>query len=200
MTYTFWSTTSDTITAEEFNRLADFIKRETTASTEPAAANMGSDSTAGFLYNIKNQLRWRSDTGAIYIAEYRGDIAAVSCVEYSENTRTWAIGGIRTWISPAHRIQKLPSQFLEQQAEWAQAHDCNFMLVTFNDYNRALHTAVHRGLYRVGLGWSMWWADCLAVAKQVTIRYTPQWCVIKPIHCRDNQVNLKELIAWAQLK
>jgi len=200
MTYTTWSTTSDNITAAELDKLAAFIDQEITNSTEPAAANMGLASTAGLLYNIKNQLRWQTDVGAIYVAEYNQHVVAVSCVEYSENTRTWAIGGIRTWISPAHRIQKLPGRFLEQQTEWARAHDCNFMLVTFNDYNRALHTAVRRGLYRASPGWSMWWADCLAVAEQVTIRHTPQWCVIKPIHCCDNQVNLQELIAWAQLK
>jgi len=198
MTYTFWSTTSDTITAAEFDKLAAFVKQETANSTEPAAVNMGQDNTAGLLYNITNQLRWRSDTGAIYVAEHRDRIVAVSGVEYAEHTGSWAIGGIRTWITPEHRAQKLPGQFLERQTEWARTHGCSFMLVTFNDYNRALHVAVRRGLYRASLGWSMWWDDCLAVTDPVTIRYTPQWCVIKPVLQSDNQVNLQELIAWSR--
>ena len=197
MTYKFWYTTSDTVTSKEFDKLAAFITQETSASTEPAAANMGLDSTAGFLYNIKNQTRWRNDAGAIYVAEDNNQIVAVSCVEYAEGATSWAVGGIRTWITPTHRTYQLPGKLLNQQTVWAQAHNCNFMLVTFNDYNRALHTAVQRGIYSKSLGWSTWWDDCIAVPNPVSIRYTPQWCVIKPVLEQDTSVNLLELAAWA---
>jgi len=70
--------------------------------------------------------------------------------------------------------------------------------LTFNDYNRGLHVAVARGLYRVTRGWSSWWDDCVAVEKQVRIRSTPQWCVIKPVCQTDSQINLAELQAWSR--
>lgn len=197
MTYKFWYTTSDTVTSKEFDKLAAFIKQETSTSTEPAAVNMGLDSAAGFLYNIKNQTRWRNNAGAIYVAEDNNQIVAVSCVEYAEGATSWAIGGIRTWVSPAHRTHQLPGQLLKQQTAWAKEHNCNFMLVTFNDYNRALHTAVRRGIYSKSLGWSTWWDGCVAVPNPVIIRYTSQWCVIKPVHERNNQTNLQELLLWA---
>ena len=197
MTYTTWSTTSDTITAAELDKLTAFIIQEIANSTEPAAANMGLNPPAGFLYNIKNQLRWQADAGAVYVIEHDDQIVAVSGVEYAEGATSWAVGGIRTWITPTHRTYQLPGKLLHQQTAWAQAHNCNFMLVTFNDYNRALHTAVQRGIYSKSLGWSTWWDDCIAVPDPVVIRYTEQWCVIKPVLEQDNSVNLIELAAWA---
>ena len=189
--------TSDTITAAELDKLTAFVVQETSTSTEPAAANMGSNPPAGFLYNIKNQIRWQTDVGAIYVIEHDDQIVAVSGVEYAENTTAWAVGGIRTWITPTHRTHKLPSEMLQQQTAWARAHECNFMLVTFNEYNRALYTAVKRGIYRKSLGWSTWWDDCIAVPDPVVIRYTTQWCVIKPVLEQDNSVNLLELAVWS---
>lgn len=152
-------------------------------------------SQSGLLHNIHNQLRWRTDQGMIYVVTANNQIVAVSCVEYPEHATNWAIGGIRTWIVAHHRTTHLPSYILDQQIVWARARSCDFLTLTFNEYNRAAHRAVQKG-YSGKAGWSTWWQDCLAVPAPIKIRNVNQWCVIKPVACSNNKQNLDTLIEW----
>lgn len=190
--YTFESFASDTICNADFMRLVEFVESEQTDS--PAFGNMGWNNSAGLLYNIHNKLRWTTTQGRIYIAIHETRIVAVSCIEL---VGTWSIGGIRTWITKDHRSSHLPSKILDQQVQWAYTNNCNFLLLTFNNYNQAIHTAVAANTkHRVAAGWSDWWDDCVAVPDQIIIRYTAQWAVIKPVLCSDNTANLTELLSW----
>lgn len=196
MIYNYETYTSDTISPGNFDRLEAFINSQLDTA-HPALTNMTWDPNGGFLYNVANQLRWRRDQGNIYAVIYDGNIVAISCVEYPENTSSWAIGGIRTWIAPANRKTHLPSYVLDKQIDWARARNCNFMLLTFNEYNKAAHTTVVKG-YESKAGWSNWWTDCLAVPDPVIIRTVPQWCVIKPVLCTNNATNLQALKQWQE--
>jgi len=193
MTYSYETYNSDTIDPDNFGRLEQFVLEQ--SSEHPALKNMAWDPNSGFLYNVASQLRWRTDQGKIYAVTDAGDIVAISCVEYPEGASNWAIGGIRTWVTPAHRQTHLPSYVLGKQVDWARKHDCDFMLLTFNEYNKAAHTTVTKR-YESKAGWSTWWDDCLAVPGPVVIRNVPQWCVIKPVLCSDNTKNLKTLKHW----
>lgn len=198
--YQYESYTSDTILPEDFDRLAEFLA-ECDTSDDPAAINMQWREPAGMLYNIKTQQRWRTDQGKIFLVMDQDRPVAVSCVEYPERSYSWAVGGVRTWITPTYRSKQLANFFLSKHLQWAAQHDCNFMLLTFNDYNRAAWLAVDRDpKYRRVANWSDWWDDCLAVPDPVEVRNTPQWCVIKPVKCQDNQANLEELLAWSVAK
>lgn len=191
---------SDTIVPGEFDRLARFVK-ECDHSLDPAAVNMQWLAPAGFLHNIKGQLRWRSDQGKIFLILDQEHPVAVSCVEFPESVDSWAVGGVRTWITPTHRSTQLARVFLDQQWQWAVERNCNFMLLTFNDYNKAAWNAVRMAArYRRAANWSTWWDDCLAVPDQILVRNTLQWCVIKPVQCSNNRLNLQELIDWASSK
>lgn len=198
--YTYESYCSDTITAEEFTRLENFVA-EARISDEPAAPNMNWAEPAGLLYNIKHQLRWRSDQGCIYLVLADNQPVAVSCVEYPEHATTWAVAGVRSWITPAHRSTHVASFFLNIHLKWAAERKCNFVMLTFNDYNRAAWSAVANGSkYRRAAGWSSWWDDCYAMPNQIMVRSTMQWCVIKPVACQDNTNNAAELISWSAAK
>lgn len=194
MTYSYETYTSDTIDPDNFRRLDDFIAGQM-STTHPAIKNMSWDPNGGFLYNVANRLRWCLDQGKIYVVTADQDIVAISCVEYPEGSFDWAIGGIRTWIAPAYRTTHLPSYVLSKQVDWARERGCKFLLLTFNDYNKAAHTAVMRR-YRNKAGWSNWWDDCIAVPDPVPIRNVPQWCVIKPVQCADHAANLLALTQW----
>ena len=185
--------TSDTIDPADFKRLEEFV--ESQSGNHPAIKNMSWDPTCGFLYNVANQLRWRTDQGKIYAVTSGANIAAISCVEFPEGSIGWAIGGIRTWVAPAYRNTYLPSYVLNKQVDWAREHNCNFLVLTFNDYNKVTHTTLVNG-YMGKAGWSKWWDDCLAAPDPVMIRHVPQWCVIKPVLCTDNVRNLQELTRW----
>lgn len=196
MTYRYETYTSDTINPADFNRLKAFIDSQLDTA-HPALVNMTQDPNGGFLYNVANQSRWRTDQGNIYVVTCNGNIVAISCIEYPERSTSWAIGGIRTWITPANRQTHLPSYVLDKQMNWARDRNCNFMLLTFNEYNKVAHTTVVKG-YENKAGWSTWWSDCVAVPKPVIIRYVPQWCIIKPVICTDNAANLQVLKQWQE--
>lgn len=198
--YQFESYTSDTIRPEAFVKLEEFL-RECESSDDPAAVNMGWQSPAGFLYNVKNQLRWRSDQGCIFLVIDQGRPIALSCVEFPEGSYCWAVGGVRTWITPSHRSKQVANFFLNKHLQWAAQRNCSFMLLTFNDYNRAAWTAVAKDpKYRRAANWSDWWDDCLAVPEKLLVRSVYQWCVVKPVKCLDNTKNIEELIAWTEPK
>lgn len=197
MTYTHKIFCSDSITLDQFDELEQFVA-EAEYSTDPAAVNMGWREPAGFLYNIKNSLRWRSDQGMIVLVKDGPRPIAVSAVEYPENVTEWGIGGVRTWITPTYRSQQIANYFLNLHYQYIEARRGSFMLLTFNDYNRAAWSAVSLSpKYRRAANWSSWWDDCYALPAQIVIRHTPQWCVIKPVCCKNNDLNAKELLAWS---
>ena len=191
------SYTSDVISADIFDELDCFIKKEIQHDTSLALANMGWTEPAGFLYNVKHQLRWRKDQGCIYVAYDDTRAVAISCVEHPEGDTSWAIGGIRTWITSSYRTQMLPSILLNNQMDWAIAKGCAFMLLSFNEYNQGLYSVVKSRSYQKSKAWSGWWDDCLAVEEPITIRHTKQWCLIKPLGT-NNADNLEKLLRWAK--
>lgn len=196
MTYTFISYSSDTVTARQFDQLETFLS-ESVNLNEPASINMFWE-PQGLLYNIHAKTRWLQDQGAIYLICLHDRPIGVSCVEYPEHSRNFAIGGIRTYIDPLHRGAGAVGAALEQQTIWARDRHCQFMLVTFNDYNRVAHTAVGLGArYRRAAGWSTWWDDCYPVPEPIMVRHTPQWAVIKPILNAENSENCQILVDWA---
>lgn len=198
--YQYESFASDTILPDDLARLADFLK-ECDNSDDPAAVNMQWQEPAGFLYNVKNRLRWRSDQGKIFLILDQGRPVALSCVEFPENSYSWAVGGVRTWITPEYRSRQLANFFLNKHLQWAAERNCNFMLLTFNDYNKAAWTAVAADpKYRRAANWSDWWDDCYAVPQKVQVRHMLQWCVIKPVLSMNNLDNAEELIRWAASK
>lgn len=186
---------SDTITDLELTNIAEFLK-EAEYSSEPAAVNMGWNSPAGLLYNIKHKLRWRSDQGLIVLVMDDNKPVAISCVEYPEQQDSWAIGGIRTWITPAYRSKQVAKVFLTIHYDWAKSRGCRFLLLTFNEYNRSAWHAIKNPKYRSAANWSDWWDDCLAVDQPLVIRNTLQWCVIKPVLCPNNNQNQELLLKW----
>lgn len=198
--YSYDSICSDTITANQLRKLEQFIDNNIDHS-EPAAVNMGRDNTAGLLYNIDHRLRWRVDQGAIFLIYDNSEPVAVSCVEFPENSDQFAIGGIRTWIKRSHRGTQIAGYFLDLHTKWARHENCAFMLITFNEYNRAGHTGVQRGQkFRKAAGWSNWWDDCVAIDKPLNIRNTDQWCIIKPVCSQNTAANIKVLEHWAGRK
>lgn len=191
---------SDTITPNQLKKIERFIA-DTVDPGEPAAGNMGRDNPAGLLYNIDHKLRWCVDQGAIFLIYDNSEPVAISCVEYPENTDQFAIGGIRTWIKRSHRATQIAGYFLDLHCRWARHENCAFMLITFNDYNRAGYLGVRRGpKFRKAAGWSTWWDDCVALEQPLNIRNTEQWCVIKPIYSDDTASNIKVLERWATSK
>lgn len=196
MTYTIESFTSDTIAPDDFERIETFLCESVNLS-EPASVNMFWE-LPGLLQNIHTQTRWTSDQGAIYLVLKYNQIIGVSCVEYPEGSREFAIGGIRTYIDPQHRSSGIVGLILEQQTNWALDRQCQFMIVTFNDYNRVAHTAVGMSpKYRRAAGWSSWWDDCYPVPEPLNIRNTLQWAVIKPVLNLNAQENCQALLTWA---
>ena len=197
--YSIEQFSSDNITSEQYQKLQNFVDQECANSLHPARSNMLDQPPAGMLYLIKNQLRWQQDHGAIFLVHHNDDVIAVSAVEYPEMSTDWVIGGIRTWIKTQHRSTALAGYFLPAQYAWAQQRDAEFMLLTFNHYNKKAWNAVAGPpRYRRQAGWSAWWDDCLAAPEVVTVRHTEQWCVIKPISQLDNQLNLAKLQSWAK--
>lgn len=194
--YKFESLTSDTISNNDFSRIVKFIESEQNINL--AFINMGWNNPAGLLYNIHNKLRWCTNFGRIYIASLDNRIVGISCIELADSLSKWAIGGVRTWIAKEYRGTHLPSAMLSQQVKWAREVGCNFLLLTFNEYNKAAYNAVAAGSkYRIAAGWSVWWDDCIAVPDPILIRCTRQWAIIKPVLCADPATNLLELVIWA---
>ena len=187
---------SDTINDGDLKNIEEFV-REAEHSDEPAAVNMGWEPPAGLLYNIRNRLRWRSDQGQIVVITDQSKNVAISCVEYPEGDYTWAIGGIRTWITPEYRSRQIAHHFLSVHYKWAKIRGCKFLLLTFNEYNKSAWHAIKEPKFRKAANWSSWWDDCLAVEEPLIIRNTTQWVVIKPVICRNNQQNKNDLLAWS---
>lgn len=195
--YTIDTYTSDTITDSDFSRIESFIQAELADTRAEAAVNMAWESPHGYLYNVKNKLRWRSDCGIMHTASIDGNIVAVSAAEYPEDATDWAIGGNRTWINPKYRTRHAASAMMRHQVEWARSRGCDFMLLTFNDYNKSVNLALQRGFsYLKSRGWNDWWQDCVPVPGTLVVRNTVQWAVIKPVLCTDAASNLLKLHQW----
>lgn len=155
-------------------------------SDHPAMLNMGHREPQGFLYNLRNQIRWSNDDGEVAILRKNGKIIGVSCVENGEISNDISIGGIRCWLDSSNRSDSLMSRYLlSSNLSWSVSRNKVGMMLSFNDYNKWIYDGVKRitsgkaaGLSKV---WSDWWKDCVVLPQQINIRYTKQWCVIKPV-------------------
>ena len=199
MTYIVETYNSDTIQPIQYQRIKEYIELECTKSNHSAVSNMLSWDTSGLLYNINYKLRWRTDQGQIYLFVDNQQIITISCIEFPENSKEWVIGGSRTWVSSDYRNKHMPSTILKEQSKWAYTNNCDFMLLTFNQYNKSAYTSFcHGPRARKKAGWTNWWDDCVAVPNPVKIRHTDQWCIIKPLLQQNNTINLEKLTHWAK--
>ncbi len=192
-----WS--SDTMPGSRFVKIRDFVEEQASKHPEhPAVANMLSSEPHGFLSLIDSRSRWTTDSGEITIVLHDGAVVGVSCVEHSQIHPRLAIGGIRAWLDDKHRAEQLMGKcLLEANLQWSSMQEKWAMMLTFNDYNKWIYDGVariHRGK-AVGIGgvWSDWWKDCIPIKNQLTVRYTQQWCVIKPIWSIGSGMIIKAL-------
>lgn len=186
-TYSIEQFTSDSIKLTQFNDLCHFIKlQESINSSHPAISNMGYQADNGMLFNIFNKIRWTDILGSISILRANKEIIGVSCVEYSTIGKNLGIGGIRCWIDNNYRTDQLATKYLlSSNLEWCIDKQLDGMILSFNDYNKWLYNAIKRKSLGKAAGlsnvWSNWWNDCIIIDRQLEIRHTLQWCVIKPI-------------------
>lgn len=180
------NTTSDLIDDDLFRDLELFLVRQVEQNPNvPACDNMLWKDNAGLLDNIKHKKRWTKGTGQISILKKDSAIIGISCVELSD-IKELSIGGIRFWIDTNHRSKNVETTYLlADNLQWSVNSKMSGMLLTFNDYNKWIYDSIKRMTHGKAAGfskiWSSWWKDCIVLDKQMLIRYTKQWCVIKPI-------------------
>jgi hypothetical protein len=185
---------SDNITQSTWNDLVRFVELQTSKSPNHVAlSNMTNEAPAGLLHNIASKARWTSDVGEIALLRANGQIIGISCVEFSELHCQLSVGGARCWLDDQHRSKQLMSRYLlDANLRWSQNRQLSGMLLTFNHYNKWIYNGINRAANgkAVGIGsvWSNWWDDCKPLPNPITVRYTKQWCVIKPLanHGLDN--------------
>ena len=199
MNYFCYTIASDTIKPAQWAKLCDFVNYQLMFHTaHPAGPNMGMENNAGLLNNIHLKKRWTQDTGEIAILEYQDRIVGVSCVEKSQLHQRLSIGGIRCWLDADHRNNNQVTRYLlAANLQWSIKHNASSMLLTFNDYNKIIYDAICKKTAgkAAGLGgvWSNWWNDCIALDTKLNIRFTEQWCVLKPIDLSGTQQIIREL-------
>jgi hypothetical protein len=178
---------SDNITETVLNELIGFVAEQAARHpNHPALSNMGSSPPAGMLHNITSRSRWTSDVGEIAILRADGNIVGVSCVETCEMHQRLSIGGIRCWLDDRHRTDQLMSKYLlSSNLKWTKEKGLLGMMLTFNHYNKWIYNGISRAAIGkpagIGTIWSRWWDDCIPLPFPIVVRYTMQWCVIKPL-------------------
>lgn len=178
---------SDNVSKSEWNVLAKFINEQMEKHPDhPAISNMGFAPPAGFLHNIQVKSRWTSQIGEIAVLKKNGHLIGVSCVEISDVHTGLSVGGIRFWLDDQHRSTQLASRYLlDSNLRWSKEKGLSGMMLTFNHYNKWIYNGISRAAIGkpVGIGsiWSHWWDDCIPIPVPLLIRYTEQWCVIKPL-------------------
>jgi len=178
---------SDNINETVLKELFEFVAEQAARHPDhPALSNMGSASPAGMLGNIVSRSRWTSDIGEIAILRANRKIIGVSCVELCEVHRDLSVGGIRCWLDDQHRAGQLMSKYLlSSNLKWTKEKNLSGMMLTFNHYNKWIYNGISRASIGkpagIGTVWSRWWDDCIPLPSPIVIRYTTQWCVIKPL-------------------
>lgn len=166
-------------------------------SMHPAMHNMIGSQPGGFM-NIATIQRWSADNGEVAILYHNDNVIGMCCVENSEIHPQISIGGIRCWLDAKYRDKQLMSKYLlAKNLQWSIDKKKSAMMLTFNEYNKWLYDAVVRVSIgkSVSLGniWSHWWKDCIPIPNKLIIRYTPQWCVLKPIDLEHSRILTSEL-------
>lgn len=183
---------SDDITDSQFHKLQQFVKGQQALSDHPAIKNMD-NSINGLLHNIETKDRWTKTDGEISILNHSDTVIGVSAVEFSNLHPNLSIGGIRCWLDPNFRNDQLVTTYLlNSNLEWSKNNGMWAMMLTFNDYNKTIYDGIKRKSIgksiAIGNIWSNWWDDVLVIEKQLYIRYTQQWCVLKPIIFKANVI------------
>lgn len=184
--YSYELTYSDAMSNEIMNELLVFVTEQVQRhDTHPAAENMLDSGDAGLLTNIRTQRRWTREHGEICLLRYDGTIVGISCVEHGEIHPRVSVGGIRCWLDASHRSYQLMSKFLlRKNLDWSRERNKLAMLLTFNHYNKWIYDAIARrpmgSSTRLSNVWSEWWNDVIALPAPISIRYTQQWCLLKP--------------------
>jgi hypothetical protein len=187
-----------TTNADEFskhlNPYKKFLTRMGKDSTkEHVVPNMDDTAPAGLLYLIEeardNARRWTKDKGQIdllYDLEI-GSIVGISAVEHSNLHPDYASGGNRLWMDKDYRLDhNITKYLLTANLNWADANKKTGMILTFNDYNKAIWEIICKNYKKgdpiksVSNMWSNWWNDCVPLAEPIIVHNTTQWAVIKP--------------------
>jgi hypothetical protein len=198
--YVCYTFNSNTVTQSQWGKLCGFVTKQAKKHVNhPALANMGINTESGLLQNIHNKRRWTTGDGEVAVLEYQDEIVGISCVENSERVGKLTIGGIRCWLDDRHRnTNQVTTYLLDSNLSWSKNSGAVAMMLTFNDYNKIIYDGICKkaagraaGLGRV---WSSWWNDCMPIDNQLNVRFTKQWCVIKPIEQHALQNVISELL------
>jgi hypothetical protein len=162
------------------------VELETKRTT--AIANMGDETSGGFLHIVRTHQRWNKENGqiALLMDNTIGSIVGISAVETSTLNTNYGSGGNRCWLLPRYRQNNAVSNYLlASNLQWCTDNQKQGMILTFNDYNKWIYDAISKlssgkGA-ALGTVWSDWWNDCIPLPRKVRLHNTPQWAVIKPI-------------------
>lgn len=169
-----------------------FLKRITAeAQNQQVLSNMGANAPGGLLYLIQPEReqyrRWTLGQGEIALLydDLTGSIVGVSAVEHNPLSENISSGGNRCWLQRDYRSNNEVSNYLlASNFAWTQKQNKIGMMLTFNDYNKAIYDFIvlkSKGQgSAIGRVWSTWWNDCVPIKKKIMLHNVPQWAVIKP--------------------
>lgn len=169
-----------------------FLRRIATEAQHPKVlVNMGNESPGGLLYLIQSEReqyrRWTLGQGeiALLYEDLTGSIVGISAVEHSPLSDNISSGGNRCWLQKDYRSNNEVSQYLlASNFAWTVKQNKIGMMLTFNDYNKAIYDFIVRrangGGSALGRVWSDWWNDCVPVRKKIMLHGVAQWAVVKP--------------------
>jgi len=177
----------------------DSFLNQISTSDSPALINMGYEPPAGLAYLATNNVRWTKNNGEIAFLQndVMGNIVGVSCVEHSTLSDQLGSGGNRCWLLPDYRTHNEVTKFLlSANLEWCKSQNKVGMVLTFNEYNKWIYTAISKLSTGKGAAfgnvWSDWWNDCVVLPRKISLFNTPQWAVIKPLTYKTEILRLIE--------
>lgn len=184
--YSIETYNSDNITSYQLQKLGEFVHNQAVIAPDDLAIKNMLDDENGLLFNIKTKTRWTTELGEITILKINNDIIGISAVERTLLHKNISIGGIRCWLAEGHRTNQLVTTYLlNSNLCWSKNNNMWAMMLTFNSYNKTIYDGIKRKSLKksAGIGniWSDWWNDCIIIDNPIIIRYTNQWCVLKPI-------------------
>lgn len=169
-----------------------FLRRISSTAKNPLVlANMGKAAPSGLLYLVDSERgehrRWAKDCGeiALLYETVSGTLVGISAVEHSSLSDNISSGGNRCWVLAEHRTNHaITRHLLDSNFKWTKQQNKIGMMLTFNNYNKAIYDAVvlrSKGkTATLQKFWSNWWNDCLPLPEPIMLHNTPQWAVIKP--------------------
>lgn len=168
----------------------NFCQQASLENTQPASINMWSnewqDQPNTLPYILTKTDRFSEPNGEFFLLYKGNDIVGCSGVYISEFSKSIAIAGVRTWISPPYRNLALPREYLlPAQKEWAINQNLKTIALTFNEYNKNIITLWKR--MRLGEKRSaresrhIFYNGLIELDFPVCIQYTKQWLIYEKL-------------------